>query len=272
MNDFERIRPYLDELQVTVSDAGHIRVPSQWRHRNHVNGNSCLYLFLGGKGSLTIGSQTFSPKPGQLYLLPLGERVSYATDADDQFLKYYCHFNASIRGTSLFQLLEVPFCTEPADSPEAERLLSGLVTAFKDDSPLAVLRCKSLLLELLYLLLKANAARIRIVPTPAVQKWNPVLRYMEERLSEPFTIEELAEAFNYSPKYFFRLFKASFGASPHQYLKKLRMEQAKKLLQHTKLSVPDVAAAVGMERSQFSKIFKQYAQATPAAFRRSVES
>lgn len=56
------------------------------------------------------------------------------------------------------------------------------------------------------------------------------LEILHDRLGEDLSLEELARAAHLSPFHFARLFKTTLGASPHQYLMRLRIERAKRLL------------------------------------------
>lgn len=68
-------------------------------------------------------------------------------------------------------------------------------------------------------------------------------------------------------------FKTSVGMTAQDYLTMLRMEQAKKLLIETELSVRDVASGSGYtDASSFTRRFKQYTGNTPLQYRQSIRS
>ena len=59
--------------------------------------------------------------------------------------------------------------------------------------------------------------------------------------------------------------------SPKQYLLKIRMEYAKKLLLETNMTIDEIALASGfMDRYHFSKAFKSYFLYPPVMFRKDI--
>jgi AraC family transcriptional regulator len=94
-----------------------------------------------------------------------------------------------------------------------------------------------------------------------------VIEYMRAHLAQDLSLEELGQAANLSPSYLVRLFKQTTGLAPHQYLIKLRVEQAKELLLDGKLSITQVAGAVGFtDQSHLHRHFKKWVGTTPKAF------
>lgn len=66
-----------------------------------------------------------------------------------------------------------------------------------------------------------------------------------------------------------RQFKKAFQISPHQYLTKIRIEQASSLLRHTDEPVQEIAWMCGFESaSAFSRIFKSMQGMQPTHFRK----
>jgi len=92
------------------------------------------------------------------------------------------------------------------------------------------------------------------------------IEYMTEHLSEPIKVEDIARSVALSPSHFYKIFKDECGKTPNQYLRQLRLEKAKYLLQETNLRVIDICAEVGYERSTLYKLFKRTLRSTPRAY------
>jgi AraC family transcriptional regulator len=92
--------------------------------------------------------------------------------------------------------------------------------------------------------------------------------FMEASLFSPLTIPEIAAAAWFSPHHFLRLFKATFGQTPHQYLTTRRIEHAKRLLLNSEVSVTDICTELGFESlGSFSLLFRRHAGLSPDAYR-----
>jgi transcriptional regulator GlxA family with amidase domain len=79
----------------------------------------------------------------------------------------------------------------------------------------------------------------------------------------------LASNVGLMPAHFARLFRNEVGLSPAKFLKQLRMERAKVLLETTDLSIKEIIAAVGFtDESHFRRDFKNRFGLPPAQYRR----
>ncbi|BAY62796.1 putative transcriptional regulator [Calothrix brevissima NIES-22] len=102
------------------------------------------------------------------------------------------------------------------------------------------------------------------------QKLRQVTEYIQEHLAENLSLSEIANELGMSQYYFCHLFKRSTGISPHQYLIRQRIEQAKHLLRQPGRTITSVALDCGFaNQSHFAKYFRQYTGMNPKQFRKS---
>jgi AraC family transcriptional regulator len=91
-----------------------------------------------------------------------------------------------------------------------------------------------------------------------------VTEYIHEHLHQDLKLIELSAIAQLSPYYFLRLFKHHTGFTPHQYILTQRIEQAKHLLQHSKLSIAEIAVQTGFsDQSHLTRCFKRRFGVTP---------
>ncbi|HZX97280.1 MAG TPA: AraC family transcriptional regulator [Myxococcales bacterium] len=90
------------------------------------------------------------------------------------------------------------------------------------------------------------------------------------RYAEPLDLRALAREAALSPFHFLRLFRAAFGVTPHQYLTRVRLEAARRLLL-ADAPVTHVCFEVGFQSlGSFSALFARKTGMAPTAFRRRI--
>ena len=95
-----------------------------------------------------------------------------------------------------------------------------------------------------------------------------VVTFMSEKLQQKHTLSELAHRVNLSIWHLSHLFKAETGMTIGEYLKNMRMQEAKELLETTFLSVKEIMARVGInDKRHFAEDFKRIYGLTPMQYR-----
>lgn len=85
-----------------------------------------------------------------------------------------------------------------------------------------------------------------------------VIKILQEKLTEPPSLEEIGREVGCSPFYLSRTFSKEMGLTIPQYLRQIRMEKAAALLKSGKFNVTEVALEVGYSSlSHFSTAFHQ---------------
>lgn len=121
---------------------------------------------------------------------------------------------------------------------------------------------KALIKELLYRVLQGENSHFLhnlINKSSNEAKISRSLKLIHTSFEKAYTIEELARKEDMSVASFHNHFKKITAHSPHQYIKKVRLNKAENLISQNNLNVNEVAIKVGYESaSQFSKEFKKY--------------
>lgn len=82
---------------------------------------------------------------------------------------------------------------------------------------------------------------------------------MDDRWSEPLSVQDIARAGNMSKYHFSRLFQSAYGVPPHRYLWQKRLEYGRAMLRIGGRSALDIALQCGFaDLASFSKAYKQY--------------
>ncbi|MFZ6009337.1 MAG: GlxA family transcriptional regulator [Bacteroidota bacterium] len=91
--------------------------------------------------------------------------------------------------------------------------------------------------------------------------------YIEKNYKQSLTLENLAGKCNMSVRNFMRRFEQATSNTPLEYLQRVRVEAAKKLLENKNESIEQVASRCGYEDIDFfRKIFKRHVAMTPRGY------
>jgi AraC family transcriptional regulator len=91
---------------------------------------------------------------------------------------------------------------------------------------------------------------------------------LEAEFRSPLRVAALAAAVNVHPVYLCRAFRAAYGTTPGEYLRRLRIEWAERTLAHSDRPLAAIAAEAGFsDQSHFTREFRRHTGLTPARFR-----
>jgi AraC-like DNA-binding protein/ligand-binding sensor protein len=125
------------------------------------------------------------------------------------------------------------------------------------------------LVDMLYQMVDAMTEQIS--PFKGVRHALPLRRaesFIRENYTRKVRLKEVADVSGLSAPYFSTVFKEEMGENLSDYLNRLRVARAAKLLMDTDLSLSEIAGSCGFEdQSWFSKIFKNYAGLSPGKYR-----
>ncbi|MDK1286825.1 AraC family transcriptional regulator [Pseudoalteromonas umbrosa] len=93
--------------------------------------------------------------------------------------------------------------------------------------------------------------------------------FIVDNYHETLSLSVIAKHSCMSPYHFLRVFKDTYGETPNEYLIRLRVEQAKKMLITEQCSVSEVCEKVGYTSlGSFSSLFVKQVGLTPTSYRR----
>ncbi|RBP66656.1 AraC family transcriptional regulator [Alkalibaculum bacchi] len=93
--------------------------------------------------------------------------------------------------------------------------------------------------------------------------------YILENYQENLSLEEICDAVFLSPNYASKIFKDDQGMTIMEYVTKVKLEEAKRLLRIPGISVEDIAEKLGYsDPSYFTKVFRRKIGITPTQYRK----
>jgi AraC family transcriptional regulator len=163
-------------------------------------------------------------------------------------------------------------CRAPlADSPHANtplfrQLGSRLVAELSQCDRHSALACEGLMLEIV----AAFGRHSRPTSSPRrPPPWLTAVRdLVQERALERLSLPEIAQAAGRHEIHVAREFRRFFGASVGEFVRRVRTEQAARLLSHSRASISDVALSCGFSsHSHLCRAFRAHFGTTPSEYR-----
>lgn len=161
----------------------------------------------------------------------------------------------------------------PQDIHSRFREWTRLFAAGDGSDPLAVQEAETEVIAYLSRSLKGSFRPER--DEPAVRRppyadphLSRVIDYIHASFRSPLTIDDMAALAMQSRYHFIRSFKAATGMSPYQYVLRVRVEEAKRKLRSTAMSVTDISLHVGFSStSQLHRTFHNAVGLSPEKYR-----
>lgn len=105
-------------------------------------------------------------------------------------------------------------------------------------------------------------------PSLEPRRLQRVMDYVESRLGENISLDDLASQACLSPFHFSRLFREATGSSPHRYLTERRIVSAQQMIVSGGISLAEVALDTGFgSQANFCRAFRKATGVSPKAYR-----
>jgi len=147
--------------------------------------------------------------------------------------------------------------------------LKSIINAYlnrSDYQPLIVLGYVYNLIGLLYTYCSTSSKSTTLIE----EKFEKVINYINKHFAEDISSSYLSKKFGYEEAYFCRKFKKNTGINVMKYIQVMRMEEAKKYILKSELSIKDIALTCGFsDTAYFTNCFKKLYQMTPSQMRES---
>jgi AraC-like DNA-binding protein len=172
----------------------------------------------------------------------------------------------------LFDRLETPLVEDVSQEPSFKEAIRLLLDELAFPRPGTQVLAETLMKQCLIVLLR-RYWQDEAGPAP----WLSALKHpqlgqailaMADKPEAPHTVQELAEVSGMSRATFAEHFKRTYGRTPMDYLKALRLRRAAELLSGSDLPIKVVTGRVGFEsRSYFTRAFRAYSGLHPTEYR-----
>lgn len=251
------------ELEIDRRFFGYAVRTDRWQCRQSSRPWQTIYLVLDGEAPGAVDGEPYRLGPNSLFWLSPGVPLDMHWSARFVFTEVWFRV---FRGGRMLRL------PEPVIIEEGAQGLWPLFQEIEEELTNEASAAEAKLRHLLALV-AIEVARLR-ERTSEPRTLGPIQRrriaeYVRRQLSARPSPAELAEVVGLSPDYFSRVFHATYGCSPRDWLVRERIREAARMLTSTGMTAYQVADHLGYgDVSQFSRQFKQVLGVSPGRYRR----
>ncbi|MCG3769943.1 MAG: HTH-type transcriptional regulator ChbR [Nitrosomonadaceae bacterium] len=209
---------------------------------------------------------------GLIHLRP-GQHCTISSGSERSSVLIILHFQAKVLDqVNLSELIDFPAILNPGiNSRVGHYFAEALNLALA--APMGRLQCLRSLVTLAVISLVRDhvpeaGEMLRREQAMQIRRLLPAVRILREDLGAHLSVENLALCCGLSVAQFRRLFCASFDMSPSQYIQRMRVREACRLLYYSDNTVSEICLRIGYEQpSHFHKTFKRIVGRTPRTYR-----
>ncbi len=228
-----------------------------------------VVLVLSGSGVLMYDGTLYALKKGSCFFIDCMVPYYHQSSETDPWELIWVHFNGS-SSREYYQYFSSN--SAPAFLPSDPQALQQKLTALLDTNEAsdfqAELHSTRLIVDILSILLQ-DITYSREEKYPGRLKMTEVKKYLDAHYTEKFSLNELSEQFFISKYHLSREFHQYYGTTLNQYVISRRLNQAKKLLRFSALTLEEIARSCGFyDASYLNRQFKNSEGITASEFRK----
>lgn len=233
--------------------------------------NQILFCHAGG-GTLECDDKTIRINAGDYFFLPKNTPHAYYPDGELWDVRWIA-FEGSICDEILVRFgMTAPIVVTSADVTAMEKIFEKMVASQENDFLYCDHTCSGLVYDYLiefHRLMDANANSTR---SRQISMILPVLRFMHDNFRSDISMTQLSEIIGVTPQHFCRVFGKSVGVRPNEFLTRIRIDEAKRLLTERDVSVSEAAEKSGFrDAGYFSTVFRKHEGMSPAQYKKKMK-
>lgn len=249
-----------------------------------------LVLILSGAGELIFGRRRQPYAAHELLFIPPFVRHQFAADGEEDGAHIAVHFDfapgippraeAADRQepyqVRLTQALRMPMHLPLAPGHRIGAEFTALLREQASDDPLAETAASAHLLAIIIAALRAGQTAgkpAHAAPRLAQNQARAALAtaYVQAHFAREMRAGDLADAAGLSVSRLNTVFRQMTGCSPMEYVQRIRVEEARRLLADVQLSIKEIAARTGFDDAyHFSKVFRRIDGLSPLHHRQAL--
>jgi len=246
---------------------------------SHFHENYELLYIIHGNLNLTVEEEIFSLKPEDVVLINAWKKHQF--QANEDVLIGIFSFPSAMISELLDQNLILFWCNTAVDKNDAydelRAVIIKILNQYFETSKEGHIYLNSLYYQILYILtshflLTKRDIQFETKKDKFDNRMNEITHYIRANYNRNISLQDLANRLYLSSAYLSKFIKEKYGANFKELVNAVRLNHAMEDLIHTDSPIIKIAMDNGFTSvAAFNKVFKDFYQKTPSAFRKSTQ-
>ena len=230
---------------------------------------SCLQYVVSGSGVIICDDRIYTVKKGDTFLLKEGSNQIYYSNPDNNFERIWFNF----KGELSLELMRIYGISDTVIFEDTDS--SGILTEAVENLKLITdareykNEC-ALLFHRICLFLNGHAHKRKKSNTGinSSEQIEKIRLYIDTRIMENISLEEISEHFSFSKEHIIRLFKKNYSITPHKYIIQSKIRIAMIMLNTNSYSIEEISEKLSFsDPHHFSYQFCKNVGCRPSVYR-----
>ena len=255
-------------ININILCAQHSVLEENLEFKTEGDNFSRLYLLEGGKFELSINGVRQTVNKNTMCIVPSGSKMKYRcrSDVSIKWIHFIAILSNSIDMLRHYSIDKYIFQDVAGKYVAA---FDELILNFSLSDPLIAIVCAENISKLLHFVATESNATLRKVDMGIISRLQKAVDFIDDNISKPIKVSELAKIAHLSQGHFSRLFKTYYDNSPSDFILQRKLDLAKQLLITSEMPISGISERLGFyDLFHFSKTFKHYIKMPPSKYRK----
>ena len=268
---FNLMKENRSQEQLKLRNVASAKYGGDWHSIPHAHNYTELFYIIGGDGQFLIDDEKFPVRAHQLVIVNpniMHTELSYEARPLEYIVLGIEGVEISIPGTN-----EGRYCIYTfSGSNKVLNCMQSILREMQEREQEHQMVCQAYMDILVVQLMRNTSTSMTQVAdsSPTNRQCAMVRRYIDNHYKEQLTLDLLAVAANVNKYYLAHAYKQVYGISPINHMIARRVQEAKRLLIETDLSLSQISVILGFSSpSYFSQRFRKSEGISPVDYRKS---
>ena len=267
---FNLMKENRSQEQLKLRNVASAKYGGDWHSIPHAHNYTELFYIIGGDGQFLIDDEKFPVRAHQLVIVNpniMHTELSYEARPLEYIVLGIEGLEISIPGTN-----EGRYCIYTfSGSNKVLNCMQSILREMQEREQEHQMVCQAYMdILVVQLMRNTNTSMTQVADSsPTNRQCAMVRRYIDNHYKEQLTLDLLATEAKVNKYYLVHAYKQAYGISPINYMISRRIQEGKRLLAETDLSLSQISGILGFSSaSYFSQSFRKAEAISPADYRK----